>query len=47
MVALLCVVAVCVLCLFLILPWVGVQSVIVAYPVYTHLLFKAYVFVAQ
>ena len=38
--ALLCVVAVCVLCLFLVVPWVGLQSVIVAFPVHTHFLVK-------
>ena len=36
---LLCVVAVSVSCLFLMLPWVGLRSVIVAFPSYTHLLF--------
>ena len=34
-----CVVAVCVLCLFLMVPWVGLQSVNVAFPGNTHLLF--------
>ena len=38
-IALLCVVAVCVLCLFLTVLWVGLQSVIVAFPGHTHLLF--------
>ena len=34
-----CVVVVCVLCLFLTVPWAGLQSVIVAFPGHTHLLF--------
>ena len=33
-----CVEAVCVLCLFLKMPWVGLQSEIVAFPDHTHLL---------
>ena len=32
-----CVVAVCDLCLFLTVPWVGMQSVIVAFPGHTHI----------
>ena len=32
-----CVVAVCVMCLFLMVPWVGLQSVIVTFPGHTHL----------
>ena len=39
LVALLCVVAVCVLCLFLKVLWVGLQSVIVTFLGQTHLLF--------
>ena len=31
-----CVVAVCVLCVFLMVPWVGLQSVIVVFPGHTH-----------
>ena len=38
MVTLLCVVAVCVLCLFLAVTWVGLQSVILSFPGHTHLL---------
>ena len=30
-----------VLCLFLTVPWVGMQCVIVAFPDHTHLLFSA------
>ena len=33
------VLAVCVLCLFLKMPWVGLQSEIMAFPGHTHLLF--------
>ena len=33
-----CVVALCVQCLFLTVPWVGLQSVIVAFPGHAHLL---------
>ena len=36
-IALLCVVAVCVLCLFFTVLWVGLWSVIVAFPGHTHL----------
>ena len=36
-----CVVAVCIMCLFLTVPWVGLQSVIVAFPGHTHLLLSA------
>ena len=32
-----CVVAVCVLCLFLMVPWVGLQSLMVSFPDHTHL----------
>ena len=35
-----CVLAVCVLCLFFMLPWVGLQSATVAFPGHTHLLFQ-------
>ena len=35
-----CVVAVCVLGLFLTMPWVGLLSVIVAFPGHTHLLLE-------
>ena len=38
LVALLCVVAVYVLCLFLVEPWVGLQLVIVEFPGHIHLL---------
>ena len=31
-----CAVAVCILCHFLTLPWVGLQSVIVVFPGHTH-----------
>ena len=34
-----CVVGVCVQCLFLTVPWDGLQSVIVPFPGHTHLLF--------
>ena len=34
-----CVAAVFVLCLFLMVPWTGLQSVFVAFPGRTHLLF--------
>ena len=34
-----CVVTICVVCLFLAVPWVGFQSVIVAFPGHTHLIF--------
>ena len=36
-----CVVAVCVLCPFLTVPWVGMQSVFVAFPGHIHLLSDA------
>ena len=39
-VALLCVLVVCVLYLFLTVPWVGPQSVIVAFPAYNYLLYE-------
>ena len=35
-----CVVTVCILCLFLTVPWVGLQSVIVAFPGHTNLPFE-------
>ena len=35
-----CVVAVCVLCLFHMVPLVGLQSVVVSFPGHTHLLFS-------
>ena len=34
-----CVVAVCVLCFFLTVPWIGLQFVIVAFPGHTLLIF--------
>ena len=37
LVILLCVMAVYVLCLFLMVPWIGLRSVIVAFPGHTHL----------
>ena len=35
-----CRVAYCVSCLFFVVPWVGMWSVIVAFPGHTHLLFQ-------
>ena len=40
LVALLCDVAVCVLCLFLTVPCVGLPCVVVVFPGHAHLLFK-------
>ena len=45
LVALLCVVAVCVLCLFLAVPWLRLQSVSVAFHSLTHFLYTCYLFI--
>ena len=41
---LLCVVAVYVLCLFLTVLWVGLQSMVVSFPCHIHVLISSYIF---